>query len=395
MNEMNKGSEGWKIAVAIILVLGVVAAIALSAMTYKSVTDYVASQNEDASDETKEDDVTIADQYVIKSTTQISDAYKSGDASSLSDKDKETLDMASKVLDEIITDGMTDYEKEKAVYDWMTTKLGQDKGLLTVIPSTTADSDNPYGVLKYGNAVCVGYATTFRMFMQMMDIDCMVVHNTDKYHSWDLVKIDGNWYHTDIYSDAGTGTYSNFNLDDTLMSNNQTWDTSFWPAATSLKYNVAYQNIKEFDNINDLLKQVASGIENREHLMAFKYSGTVDEDLAGKVSGVMSLLDTEMMNNSNTAYLGQYNWAYCSDDDVHFLYVTAYYSDDGAATTTNNLTDDEQTKYTEKIDKIFADVFSATSDTGSSDLSEDAATAAGGDIITDEAATGSNAAVAE
>ncbi len=376
MEETKKSSEGWKIAVAIILVLGVVAAIALSAMTYKSVTDYVASQTEEENPETTENDVTIAEQYEIKATTQISDAYKSGDSSSLSDKDKETLDMASKVLDEIITDGMSDYEKEKAVYDWMTTKLGQDTGLLTVIPTSSEDSDNPYGVLKYGNAVCVGYATTFRLFMQMMDIDCMVVHNSDMYHSWDLVKIDDSWYHVDIYSDAGQGNYSNFNLSDTMMSTNQTWDTSFWPAATALKYNVAYQNMKTFDDIDDLLKQVAAGMENKEHAMTFKYSGTIDEELAGKISAVMSLADNEIMNNSSVGYLGQYNWAYCADDDVHFIYITAYYLDDDNTAATTNLTSDEQTKYTEKIDDVFADFFAGSSD----DIAMDDASAMTGDI---------------
>ena len=33
--------------------------------------------------------------------------------------------------------------------------------------------------------------------------ECKVEHNTEKFHSWDVVKIDGDWYITDIYSDAG------------------------------------------------------------------------------------------------------------------------------------------------------------------------------------------------
>ena len=57
-------------------------------------------------DVAQENDVTIGGEYVIKETTQISDAYKSGNTSNLSDKDKETLGMAKSVLDEIITDGM-------------------------------------------------------------------------------------------------------------------------------------------------------------------------------------------------------------------------------------------------------------------------------------------------
>lgn len=119
-------------------------------------------------DVAQENDVTIGGEYVIKETTQISDAYKSGNTSNLSDKDKETLGMAKSVLDEIITDGMSDYEKELAVYKWMTANIGFDSGSMTVVPDDDSKPvDNPNGVLKNHEAVCVGYATTFRLFMQI------------------------------------------------------------------------------------------------------------------------------------------------------------------------------------------------------------------------------------
>lgn len=157
-----------------ILLLAVTASIILSAVTlntFMTKSAEVAAVSAEIDDEdhdestTKENDVTIGGEYVIRSTENISDAYKSGDTSSLNDKDKETLDMAEKVLKEIIKDDMSEYEKEKAVYEWMVDNLGFDTGMLPVIPTTQADCDNPYGVLKYKNAVCVGYATTFRLFM--------------------------------------------------------------------------------------------------------------------------------------------------------------------------------------------------------------------------------------
>ena len=185
-----RSGEVWKAVIAAVLVIGVIAAIVMSTMTYMRIDGYLAEQEKALNTETTENDVIIMDEYEIKATTQISDAYKSEESAdaiaALSDRDKETLDMAAKVIDEVIEDGMSDYEKEKAIYDWMTTKLGSDRGVLTVVPSSGEDSDNPYGVLKYGNAVCVGYATTFRLFMQMLDIECMVVHNSEAYHSWDL-----------------------------------------------------------------------------------------------------------------------------------------------------------------------------------------------------------------
>lgn len=156
----------WKAVLAVVLTAGVVGSTTLSAFNLATLKSYVASQQEDQNEETTEDYVKIAEQYEIKPTTNISDAYKSGDTSKLTDKEKETLDMAKDALKEMkIKDDMSDFEKEKAVYDWMTSSLQHDQGALTVIPTTQEDCDNPYGVLKYHNAVCVGYATTFRMFM--------------------------------------------------------------------------------------------------------------------------------------------------------------------------------------------------------------------------------------
>ena len=60
-----------------------------------------------------ENDVCIAGAYVIRSTENISDAYKSGDRSGLTDKEKETLDMAEKVIKEVIKPEMSDFEKER------------------------------------------------------------------------------------------------------------------------------------------------------------------------------------------------------------------------------------------------------------------------------------------
>ena len=220
---------------AVLLVMNI-----FTLLKVNDVQSFINKKNGDG-DVAQENDVTICDQYVIKDTTAISDAYKSGSTSGLSDKEKETLDLAKNVLDDIITDGMNDYEKELAVYDWMTKNLTFDSGSLLVVPESGSDCDNPYGVLKHHDAVCVGYATTFRLFMQMMDIECMVVHNSDLSHSWDLVKLDGHCYHTDIYSDEGTGNYMSFNVNDSIWSQRQEWNKDFFPAADGKdKYKVFF-----------------------------------------------------------------------------------------------------------------------------------------------------------
>ena len=211
---------------------------------------------------TQEDDVKVAGEYMIRSTLPISEAYRTGDSSALDDTQRETLGMASAVLDEIIREGMTDYEKEKAVYDWMCAHLAHEGGVTVAIPTASQYSAEPYGVLKYGTAVCVGFATTFRMFMQMLDIHCMVVHNS--YHSWDLVELDGAWYHTDIYSDVGRGDYANFNMTDGQCANGHEWDRTFYPAAEGLTYCYAYQNASALDDVYQMPRLVRENLEGED-----------------------------------------------------------------------------------------------------------------------------------
>ena len=263
-------------------------------------------------DVAQEDDVTIGGQYVIESTLDISDAYKSGDSSKLDDRDKEVLDIASKVLAEIIKDGMTDYEKELAVYTWMTSELQNDTGLLTVIPTTQADSDNPYGVLKHHNAVCVGYATTFRLFMQMMNIECKVVHNTMLGHSWDLTKLDGEWYHTDIYMDAETGNFANFNMNDAICgANGHEWNTSFFPAANGVKYNYAYQNKVTAKDIYEIPALVKTALENTKSALGIQFEQEITEDDALAVKTMIEYIYGTLSSTS------EYSSIYVSSSWIH------------------------------------------------------------------------------
>jgi hypothetical protein len=307
----------------------------------------VGGGDEESWGETQEDDVTIAGEYVIRPTTAISDAYKSGNTDSLSDKDKETLDMASAVLDEIIQDGMSDYEKEKAVYEWMTSALSNDTGLLTVVPTTQADCDNPYGVLKYHNAVCVGYATTFRLFMEMLDIPCMVVHNTELYHSWDLVQLDGEWYHTDIYSDAGSGSYAHFNLNDVMAgAGGESWDTSFFPSADSLTYNVLYQNAQELEDVYQIPARIRQALDNGEKSVAMKFPATLTE-LEAEIGDSMTSRIEDMLDNT---YL-MWNWYPVDEGYLYVVTIYSYYDD-----LDSEISDEDTEKMEQAIQDAFGDM---------------------------------------
>lgn len=312
-------------------------------------------------DVAQENDVTIGGEYVIKATTQISDAYKSGNTSNLSDKDKETLNMAKSVLDEIITDGMSDYEKELAVYKWMTTNIGFDSGSMTVVPDDDSKPvDNPNGVLKNHEAVCVGYATTFRLFMQMLGIDCMVVHDSYLSHSWDLVKLDGQWYHTDIYSDAGSGegNFSHFNLNDEMM-NSQEWNTDFFPAADGYEYNYAYVNRTQCKDVYTIPEQMRAALDARQGVVSLDFGKDISDDIYNLADTIMNSVENTVVFNAGYGVSFSWSWLEAGDDNVFCVYINYEKTEDPDVDP--GVTDEIQQKIDDAVNKAFGDMGSGDS----------------------------------
>lgn len=354
--DFTKGNSKTIIIVAVVICLVVTTAMSLTTMVKLSslsndVRDYMGI----ADDVNQENDVTIAGQYVIRSTTDISDAYKEGDSSGLDDKQKEILDMASKILEEIITDEMTPYEKELAVYEWMTSNLSSDQGAFSVIPQTEADCDNPYGVLKYHNAVCVGYATTFRMFMQMLDIECMVVHDSSLSHSWDLVKLDDEWYHTDIYFDADNGNYQNFNMNDSRCEESHSWNKDFFPAATSLKYSICNQNKVKFKDPYKIPQLIYDAIQNKDKAFALVFKEKLDQDTATLCEAILQSVSSYVENGMvEPAISMTWQWDDTADNGyVAYVYI-GYISED---TPEEQITPEQQQKIDESVQKVFGDIW--------------------------------------
>lgn len=263
----------------------------------KKVNRYIADQLErQAKEEEKlnnyqEDGYKVGEQYEIRSTKEISDAYISGDESKLSDQDKKTLKIAKGILKSVIKDGMTDYQKEQAVYDWMYKHIGQGSSTTITMPTASGSDFTPGGVLVSHKAVCVGYATTFRMFMNMLGMECHIVHN--EYHSWDLLKLDdGKWYHTDIYSDVSARTqYQNFNMTDAQCSSGHDWDTSALPAANGVKYSYAVQNNKKIKGLDEIPAKVKKVLAKGKGASMF-YS--FDKKLSDKDMKVADVLVSQM-----------------------------------------------------------------------------------------------------
>ena len=174
-------------------------------------------------------------------------AWRSGDDSSLSETNRSILQAAKKVIESGIDDNMSDYEKELAIHDFITGWSSFDS---SVFGRSSADgfaegSDTPYGVLIDQSAMCHGYSSTFQLFMDMLGIECKTVFgipgSNGVEHSWNMVKLDGEWYCVDCAWDDPIGgspdhTYFNVTSDYLRSGSIHRWDEASVPEATGTAY---------------------------------------------------------------------------------------------------------------------------------------------------------------
>lgn len=191
-----------------------------------------------------EDDMSIYD------TTAIRAAWAEGDPSGLSDYDRDIYDRAKQVLDELLKNGMSDYEKEVAIYSWIVQNVNYDWTHQDRMKETPRESFTPYGGLVNHTAICLGYATTFQLLCDLAGVECVTVvgaaHMSSSDHGWNMVRLSGEWYCVDVTWDAnmreqiGLGqqeywNYFNITSDDMANSDHQ-WDYANVPEATAEDY---------------------------------------------------------------------------------------------------------------------------------------------------------------
>ena len=122
----------------------------------------------------------------------------------------------------------TAYAKEKAIHDYLVANTAYAKIISSDVRHPIYSVE---GALINRLAVCQGYAEAVKLFMDMLDIECLIVRGdgikadgSTESHMWNMVKLDdGNWYHLDATWDdpipdvQGRILYTYFNLDDEMI----------------------------------------------------------------------------------------------------------------------------------------------------------------------------------
>lgn len=128
-----------------------------------------------------------------------------------------------------IKGGMTEFEKVKTAHDYIVKTCDVAKDW------RYNGANTAWGALVYKEAQCSGYARAFKAICDAMGIGCYHVHANSKAinpsHQWNMVKVDGKWYHIDLNCNDNSGFYAVFLLGDKELKQSvlMDWDKSKYP----------------------------------------------------------------------------------------------------------------------------------------------------------------------
>ena len=101
----------------------------------------------------------------------------------------------SELIAEAVHPGMNPVQIALSVHDWMIANCVYDE---------TLEANTGYDLLVDGTTVCAGYAGLYMDVLNRLGIPCIQVTSQDMNHAWNLVQIDGCWYHVDVTWDDPT-----------------------------------------------------------------------------------------------------------------------------------------------------------------------------------------------
>jgi len=145
-------------------------------------------------------------------------------------------------VDEIIiknnAHSLSDFDKIKFVNDYIVQN--------TVYSTETVHSPHSaYTVLAEGKAVCQGYALLAQKMLTKLGIESLYVVGEagGVGHAWNLVKLNGGWYHIDMTwndptPDRGPNNvrYAYFLMSDQQLIKDHTWERADYPQAVDEQY---------------------------------------------------------------------------------------------------------------------------------------------------------------
>ena len=179
----------------------------------------------------------------------------------LTPEQQQALAVARQRVQELITPQMSTLEKVRALHDDLVNRATYD------LPSGGSCT----AMLLNNRGVCEAYSRALWLMLRMADIPCIIVAgHTDEPHAWNLVQVDGEWYHVDATWDDPTIIGSNKNvlahnyflITDAQIARDHSWNHESIPVS-AVKDSLYFRTNKAyFTNYGQFWQAVAIAIDS-------------------------------------------------------------------------------------------------------------------------------------
>lgn len=127
--------------------------------------------------------------------------------------------------------GLSELDRELYLSGYLLNRCTYDTAAVT--DDTRWKAFNAYGALAEGKVVCEGYSRAMQLLSGYAGLSSSLLTGKGNggNHMWNLMKIDGNWYHLDLtWDDNSPEIYNFFNVTDAVIEQTHT----IFPGASSL-----------------------------------------------------------------------------------------------------------------------------------------------------------------
>lgn len=268
-----------------------------------------------------------------------------------------------------ITKSMTDYDKALALHDVVCANLVYDNSQSREWIHTA------YGAFVNKLAVCDGYSKAYQYLLNKVGIDSHIAIGWSKEegHAWNLVKLDGEWYYTDVtWDDSEYGIfYEYFNITTELLKEDHELDSSTYkmPDCTATdNWYMKKENIYQTQSSRIDTGKFTELIKANPHVTIYFTDKEINDDIRNIIDGwwkkefnnIAVKLMMEGMTVTNVSYCScnrEYHFYFfdekstyikTDDDNKHRIYINlldngsgvliqSFYNEKGILTRTRSL----------------------------------------------------------
>ncbi len=189
-----------------------------------------------------------------------------------------------------INSSMSQYQKSKILHDKMAEHITY---------KNTKNAHNIYGALVEASAVCDGYAELYQYLLYLNGISSHIAtgKSNGEGHAWNLVRIDGKYYYTDVTWDDRVDMtyYGYFNITTKQISDDHTFDNNGYTLPICNSNDASY-----FNNSNGHGSMFNSSPDINDFVNQIKNHGSARLFYSGEGTYATSYLDRWINSNLQT-----------------------------------------------------------------------------------------------